>query len=220
MANGGNSNGPDKRVSDFQEYGYPYVYPDDDIVSDVDDGLLKNLTPLEQVFVRWMLRTDNPEEAVSRLMRPSKPFDTTVSNGYAIRARPTVTEVLNKLRKKFPYLSRYTADYTLGIIHEEIEWLRARHRRKRYEGDTDFIARMCNGKNSVHSEEIEDTRLLVELLKLTQSLTSIQASDGSHLPGTESGDADGRTRRVLAQAEERILGRKAGDGPPVGGHTG
>jgi len=211
-------NGDDKsKLAHYQEFDYPYVYPEDDVVSDVGGEILEKLTPLEQVFVLWLVRVDNPIEAVQRLMRPSKPFDANVSNGLEIRLRRTVSDALNKIRKKFPYLSRYTADYTLGLIHEEIEWLRARHRRQRYEKDSGFVSRMCNGKNSVHSEEIEDTRLLIELLKLTQQLTSIQAADGSHIPGATPSESDGRVNRVLAQAEEQILGRKTGDARPPGG---
>jgi hypothetical protein len=214
------SNDEDKRrTAHYQEFHYPYVLPGDDIVANVGDGILDHLTPLERVFVLWFVRCDDPTEAVQKLMRPSRPFDETVSNGLEIRLRPTVSEAVNKIRKKFPYLSKYTADYTLGIIHEEIEWLRARARRKRYDSDPAFLSRMCNGKNSVHSEEIEDTRLLIELLKLTQQLTSIQAADGSNLPTTTPGESHSRVDRVLAQAEEQILGRKTGDPRPPGGNT-
>lgn len=208
-----------KATANYQEFEYPYVYPEDNVITEVGEGILDKLTPLEQVFVLWYVKLDDPSEAVHRLMRPSRPFDTSVSNGLDIRLRPTVSEAINKIRKKFPYLSRYTADYTLSLIHDEIEWLRARHRRKRYDNDIGFLTKMCNGKGSVHSEEIDDTRLLIDLLKLAKELTNIQAADGSHIPGATPSESNSRVDRVLTQAEEQILGRKTGDARPVGGDT-
>lgn len=214
--NQGGSQDP-HQVSNYQEFYYNYVLPEDDIVETVDDGILKKLTPLEAAFVRWMIRVDDPMEAVKSLIRPSAYFDEKISNGREILARATVSDALNKIRKKFPFLTKYTLDYTLGLIHEEVEWLRAKNRRKRYDTDTNFTDRMFAGsKKSWHDGEIEDTRLLVDLLKLVQQLTTITGSDGSPLPASESGASDSRINRVLAEAREQILGRKDGDLRPPG----
>lgn len=205
--------------ANYQEFRYPYVYPKGDLFENVDDGILAALTPLEGVFVQWVLHVDDPTEAITSLMNPAFPFDTTVSNGHEIRVRPQVTEAINKFRKKLPYLNKYTTDYILGLVHDEIEYVRARHRRKRYE-DQGFRDAMCNGKKSVHEEEMAEINAMVELVKLTTDLTTVQAADGSQLPVTELRDTDGRVDRLLAEAQERILGRQAdpaaavGNGPP------
>lgn len=205
----------DRTKQHYQENKYPYVYPKGDLVISADDGILANLTPLEGVFVQWVLQVDDPEEAITSLMNPAYPFDRTVSNGQEIRLRPTVVDAINKFRKKFPYLSKYTADYTLGLIHEEMEYLRARNRRKRY-NEQEFLDRMCNGKRSAHEEEIAEVQVLIDLLKLTKDLTTGQTPDGSFLPAAAPGDTDSGINRVLAEAQERILGRQAGDYGPLG----
>lgn len=214
-ANGGDNHA----VSNYQEFEYPHVFPQDDLVASVGSDELAKLTPLERAFVDWLIRVDDPHEAVIRLMRPSRPFDTTVSNGYEIRLRPTVSDAVNKIRKKSPFLSRYTANYTLGVIHDEIEWLRARVRRARYDKDSMWVERMCNGKTSVHSEEIDDTKVLIELLKFAHQITTVQGADGSLLPAATPGEQNSGIDRVLALAEEQILRRHAGDARPSGGST-
>lgn len=200
-------------VADYQEFNYPYVSPDDDAIESVAEGDLNNLTPLETVFVLWVMRVQDPNEAVKSLMRPSFHFDENVSRGREIRLRPAVSDAINKIRKKFPYLAKYTTDYTLGLIHDEIEHLRAKNRRKRYT-DVGFVNQMLTGKKSLHEEEVADTQLLIEFLKLTKDLTNMGGPDASNVPTTASSDSNLSVNRVLAEAQRQIVGREDGDGGP------
>jgi len=205
----------DADVSNFQEFNYPYVLPEADILVGMPDVDMSELTPLEDAFVRWLVKTGDVAAAMQSLCHPAHPFDMSASSPATVLGRKKVIDVLDKIRKANPYCVLYSRDYTLGLLHDEIEYLRARRRRSRYDDEAYVQRVVAGGKKSPRDLEISDTALLLDMLKLVVSINSGQFENAPEPPAAEPGDEINRISGLIAEAERKIVGGEVGDTPAI-----
>lgn len=189
----------------WYEFEYPYVLPQNDVVHLLSPETIASLTPLEAVFIMWMMECGNPELAVNRLIHPAHPFDIVNYGAKALIARATVGDTLRQLKKSCPFLKLYNLDYIAGIIHGEVSFLRRDHREARFYGPAADINRFT-GKKSIHEEEMAEIAELRSYLELLVKMN--EASKNVDPSNPESRRENSRIDRVLAEAQQSILKRE------------
>jgi hypothetical protein len=194
----------------YQEFDYPHVLPVDDPLHMMDTNLLDGLTPLEKAFVRWVFDVGVPSSAMEMLIHPAHFFDLTIQNHQVLLNRKTVLDKLGKIKVSAPYVTLYTSDHILSILHGEIQHLRKARRSTRFSGpnaDETYLM----GKKSRHEEELLEMDMLLKFIQLAKEVTT---HVGPSNPQSGAGGENRSVDRVLAEVEKLIDGREAGTGVP------
>ena len=192
----------------YQEFKYPYVYPLDDPLDTTHGELLESLTPLENVFVRWMLDVGVASDAIERRVDPRHPFNFVIHSHQTLLRRKTVRDVLKKINSDAPYVQLYKANHMLSVLHGEIQHLRVARRSRRFTGDG-VIEEYLAGKKSRQECELMEVEMLLKCLTLAKEITgNVSAPLSESQPSGENRSLD----RVLGEAEKLIFGTDAGTG--------
>jgi len=193
---------------DYYEFHYPYTLPQGQVVTLLKPEIIDTLTPLEAVFIMWMMECGNGELAINRLVHPAVPFDLVNYGAKVLLARPLIRDTLRTLKRECPFLKLYNLDYIAGVIHGEVTFLKRESREKRFYDATADLSRF-SGKKSIHEEELAEMAMLKDYLELLVRMNEMAKKDAANdtaKPSVESGSID----RVLADAQKAIARREAG----------
>jgi len=202
----------DPTSPDYYEFHYPFVLPEGQVVTLLKPEVIETLTPLEAVFIMWMMECGNGDLAINRLVHPAVPFDNTNYGAKVLLSRPHVKDTLRSLKRECPWLKLYNLDYIAGVIHGEVTFLRRENRENRFYGPNADLSRF-SGKKSIHEEELAEMAMLHEYIELLVRMNETAKANAENDPA-KPGDQTSSIDRVLADAQKALARREAGlDGP-------
>lgn len=188
---------------DKPEWTARFLTPPYDMVDQLGYRMIDGTSPLEDTFIRWVLLTNDPAEAFRSIRHPALPVvDFGVTPDDLLR-RPNVRQNLKKIRDMKPFIQLYSADYMLSIVHEEVEHLRLRNRKKRFDD-----GQSINGKKSRNEEENNTIETLMKCLDTARNL--VKEADDATSGNPSAADASSvrsSVDRVVAEAARLIQER-------------
>ncbi len=172
------------------------ILPENDALAALPTELWEGLTPLEKVVIWWNFTRGG----LTIVRIQALPIIGLIPHELLLDVwqRTPVRNCCKKVKALTPYLSLYTNDYFVELIHEEVELLRARSRIVR-NGQALTPADM----NSIEwrKNEREDVNTLLRCLEMVQKVVEVKKDDGEPIS-----DLPSRVAGVLAEAEAFIAG--------------
>lgn len=211
---------------DYYEFRYPYVYPENNILQtlrrthqEVDD-VVAALTPFEFAFLSWLLAVRDEEKARESLCTPAEAFPSGILRAEDVMKRQTLSRAYGRLSKFQPYKHYYCHDRIVHLLHQELQNVTLEKRRQRWAAPNNYNAPRLVKESLLQAEYIEAAHCLRILTLLAQINGTQVETDNTALP--KQGSPTSSIDRIITQAEQLILGRKAlptptTDGSPAGG---
>jgi hypothetical protein len=194
-------------AQDYFEHGYPFVFPENEVMDILDAAMTQALSSLEKAYVQWMVETNNTDIAIEKFIHPAYYYDKENYGKTYLKAKEYLTDLIRKLRRECPYLRLYTSDYLAGLLHSEVQYLRARERKDRFYGPTMDPTKFV-GRKSPHDQEMEEIDRLLACLKQIHEL-KLAVGGFIHDPSDpQSRNLDHGIDRVITRAQELIRKRE------------
>ncbi len=170
------------------------ILPENDALAALPTELWEGLTPLEKVVVWWNFTRGG----LTIVRIQALPVIGLIPHELLVDIwqRGPVRNCCKKVKALTPYLSLYTNDYFVELIHEEVELLRARSRIVR-NGQAQIDANSLDWRKN----EREDVNTLLRCLEMVQKVVEVKQNDSEPLS-----DLPSRVAGVLAEAQAFIDG--------------